>query len=296
MKDQTLAGLNWRDYGGSGDTMVLVHGLGGSLINWDAVGPRLASSYRVVAPDLPGFGLSPPRDDYRLSTHAAALVDFIESFGDAVTLLGNSLGGLICEFVASEHPDLVDRLILVSPATPPRIPDPRLDWPTVTRLAIEAIPGVGSVFGHLVKWRYDPEEIVHLGLEAITHDPSRVPPDIVDRFVELARERVTYPWTIPAMNQTAYSVAMTYRRPREFVRMVRQIGAETLVVHGLDDRIVSPTAVEWLCSLRTDWTLVQMDDTGHTPQLDAPVRFTRVVEDWLEAGHQPAGMRSGQSH
>ncbi|MEX0795107.1 MAG: alpha/beta hydrolase [Acidimicrobiia bacterium] len=296
MKDQTLAGLNWRDHGGSGDTLVLVHGLGGSLINWDAVGPRFARHRRVVAPDLPGFGLSPPRDDYRLRTHVAALADFIEEFGAPVALMGNSMGGLICELLAAERPDLVDRLILVSPATPPRLPDPRLDWPTVTRLAIEAIPGVGSAFGRLVMWKYDPEEVVHLGLEAITHDPSRIPPEIVASFVELARERFTYPWTVTAMNQTAYSIAMLYRRPRDFVRAIRRIQAPTLVVHGVEDRIVSPTAVEWLASLRADWTLVQMEDTGHTPQLDAPVRFAGIVEDWLQADREALGIRSGQSH
>jgi pimeloyl-ACP methyl ester carboxylesterase len=131
-------------------------------------------------------------------------------------------------------------------------------------------------------WKYDPEEVVHLGLEAITHDPSRIPPEIVASFVELAQERFTYPWTVTAMNQTAYSIAMLYRRPRDFVRIIRRIEARTLVVHGVEDRIVSPTAIEWLVSLRADWTLVQMEDTGHTPQLDAPVRFAGVVEDWLE--------------
>jgi pimeloyl-ACP methyl ester carboxylesterase len=75
---------------------------------------------------------------------------------------------------------------------------------------------------------------------------------------------------------------MLYRRPRDFVRIIRRIEARTLVVHGVEDRIVSPTAIEWLVSLRADWTLVQMEDTGHTPQLDAPVRFAGVVEDWLE--------------
>ena len=296
MVKQTRAGLNWRDYGGSGPTMVLVHGLGGSLIDWDAVGPKLARNHRVVALDLPGFGLSLPRRDFRMTTHSAAVVDFIESIGAPVTLMGNSMGGLVCELLAAEHPDLLDHLILVAPATPPRIPDPRLDWPTVTRLAIEATPGVGYAFGQLVKWRYGPEEIVHLGLSAITHDPARVPPEVVASFVELARERITYPWTIPAMNQTAYSVAKIYRRPRDYVRMIRMIRARTLVVHGVDDRIVSPTAVEWLTSLRTDWTLIQMEDTGHTPQLDAPVRFVKVVEDWLGAVREPDRMPSVQRH
>ncbi|REK19692.1 MAG: alpha/beta hydrolase [Actinobacteria bacterium] len=282
--DRALAGLNWRDYGGSGQTMVLVHGLGGSLINWDAVGPRLAKDRRVVAADLPGFGFSPPRDNYDLKTHAAAVVEFIDEFETPVALMGNSMGGLICEMVASEHPDLVESLILVSPATPPRLPDTRLHWPTVTRLFIEAIPGVGYAFGHAIKARYTPEQIVHLGLEAITHDPSRVPPHVVESLVDMAEQRVHLPWAVPSLNQTAFEIAMMYRRPRDFVRMIRRIRARTLVVHGLGDRIVSPTAIEWLCSLRRDWDLAQMEDTGHTPQLDAPVRFTTIVDEWLEGG------------
>jgi pimeloyl-ACP methyl ester carboxylesterase len=63
--------------------------------------------------------------------------------------------------------------------------------------------------------------------------------------------------------------------------MILAIEAPTLVVQGLSDHIVSPTAVEWLCSLRPDWDLVHLDDTGHTPQMDAPHRFVDVVRTWL---------------
>ena len=63
--------------------------------------------------------------------------------------------------------------------------------------------------------------------------------------------------------------------------MILSIEAPTLVVQGVSDHIVSPTAIEWLCALRPDWELVHLDDTGHTPQMDAPLRFLAVVEDWL---------------
>ncbi len=279
-----IAGLNWRDHGGTGDPLLMVHGLGGSLANWDAVGPRLAKERRVLALDLPGFGLSPPRHDYKLSTHVEAVADFIEATDRPVILMGNSMGGMVCEYVAARRPELVERLILVSPATPPRLPDAKIHWPTVARLTTEAVPGLGTVLGKAVSRRMSPEQIVHLSLRMITQDPSRIPPEIVDEFIDLARERVNFPWAAAALNMSANSIAMVYKRPRDFVREIRKITAPTLVVHGLDDPIVSPTAVEWLCSLRSDWKLVQMDDTGHTPQLDAPVRFSRVVEEWLETG------------
>jgi pimeloyl-ACP methyl ester carboxylesterase len=63
--------------------------------------------------------------------------------------------------------------------------------------------------------------------------------------------------------------------------MIRDIKSPTLVVQGRWDRLVSPTAVEWMCFLRPDWTLVVLDDTGHTPHIDAPIRTLGVIEPWL---------------
>jgi pimeloyl-ACP methyl ester carboxylesterase len=278
-----LADLNWRDYGGHGDTLVAVHGLGGSLANWDAVGPRLAKDRRVIAVDLPGFGLSPPQSDYRLETHAAAVIRFIEEIGAPVHLMGNSMGGLVSELVASSRPELIAALILVAPATPLRWPDPHFDAFSALRLSVEAIPYVGEQMLKTVNRRLTPEQVVDLSLRMITHDPSRIPPDVVHSIVETARERRNQPWAATALNRSASSIARLYRTPRSFVRMIRNISAPTLLVQGSGDRIVSPTGIRWLASLRSDWTYVEMDDTGHTPQLDAPVRFGRVVDDWLAA-------------
>lgn len=281
IEEELVAGLNWYDFGGDGALMLMVHGLGGSLANWEAVAPAFTPDFRVLALDLPGFGLSRPRDDFTIATHVAAVSHFIEAIESPVTLVGNSMGGLVCEFVAANNPDLVSRLVLVSPATPPRLPDHQLHWPTVVRLLIQAIPGSGQLLGTLLRKRFKPEDLVDLSLRMVTHDASRVPPDVVDSLVDLARVRLEYPWAVTALTRSANSTAMVYRKPREFVRMIRSIKAPTLVVHGIGDKIVSPTAVEWLCSLRSDWDLVQMEGTGHTPQLDAPVRFIRVLCDWL---------------
>jgi pimeloyl-ACP methyl ester carboxylesterase len=50
---------------------------------------------------------------------------------------------------------------------------------------------------------------------------------------------------------------------------------------------VSPTAVAWLCSLRPDWEHVVLEDTGHTPQTDAPLSFIAAVDDWLSRNAKP---------
>lgn len=272
------------DYGGSGDLFVLAHGLGGSIANWDAIAPSLTELGHVVALDLPGFGLSPPGPDWSLTGHAKALHSFVTEWGPSATVVGNSMGGLLAEMVAAEHPELVERLLLVSPATPPRLPDPRIHWPTARRLLLQAIPGVGKSMARYMLRRLTPEEIVRLALENITHNPGRVPLDVVEEFIELARIRKELPWAEEAIPGTGTSIALMFRKPSQFVAMIREIRAPTMVVQGLDDHIVSPTSVEWMCSLRPDWELEQMEDTGHTPQLDAPQRLLGVIMPWLRAG------------
>lgn len=279
---QTGAALtSWKDYGGSGDLIVLVHGLGGSIANWDAVGPRMCELGHVVALDLPGFGLSPPARDWELETHAAAITSFVEELGGPATLVGNSMGALLSEMVASTHPHLVEALVLLSPATPPRLPDPLIHWPTARRLVVQGMPVIGPFVARRLVAGMTPEEIVNTSLDLVTHKRGRVPLDMVGSFVDLARIRMQLPWAVDSVTKTGNSIARCFLRRSEFVAMIREIKAPTLVVHGIEDHIVSPTWVEWLCSLRPDWALVQMEDTGHTPQIDAPVRLLSIVSPWL---------------
>ena len=104
----------------------------------------------------------------------------------------------------------------------------------------------------------------------------------------MARIRKELPWAADATARTATSIARLYSRRTEHVTMIRSIEAPTLVVQGVSDHIVSPTAVEWICALRPDWELVHLDDTGHTPQMDAPHRFVDVVRKWLTRAEDQA--------
>jgi pimeloyl-ACP methyl ester carboxylesterase len=273
--------LNWKGYGGEGEPIVLVHGLGGSSLNWDAVGPDLARHGKAVAIDLPGFGLSPPARDWSTRTNSEAVAGFISKIGGPATLVGNSMGGLVTTLVAAERPELVSRLVLVSPAMPPRPPDMEIDWPTALRLTVQATPGLGEAVARYYRRRYSPQEFVQLSLKRIVHRPSRIPPDLVEELVRLAETRYHLPWAVDAVPQGARAVATTWRRRGELVARVRAISCPTLVIQGTADPIVPPSAVRWLTSLRSDWAHVEMPDTGHTPQLDAPVRFYQAISGWL---------------
>jgi pimeloyl-ACP methyl ester carboxylesterase len=286
--------VNVMDYGGSGPLMVLIHGLGGSIANWDVVAPRWAERCRVLALDLPGFGLSPPGRDWALETLEEAVVELIEHLGGRALVVGNSMGGLIAEMVAAHRPDVVSDLVLISPATPPRLPDPNVDWAMATRLLLNSTPIVGpAISRHLFK-TVDPSDLVNESLARITHKRGRVPLELVEAFINIAQIRRGYPWAPDAIPKTGQAIRKLFLRPSGFVEMIRQITAPTLVIQGVSDPIVSPHSVTWLCSLRPDWKLIHMEDTGHTPHIDSPVRFLSVVDPWLEAAIQPGIAPTGQ--
>src|SRR6185437_2812783 len=90
---------------GQGPTLLLIHGMAGSSATWDAIIPRLAKNYRVIAPDLLGHGKSAkPRGDYSLGAFAAWLRDLLDELGiDRVTVIGQSLGGGIAMQFAYQH-------------------------------------------------------------------------------------------------------------------------------------------------------------------------------------------------
>ena len=109
---------------GSGPTVILLHGLGGSTQVWNFnIGP-LAEKYHVVVPDQIGFGKSDkPLVNYRIRTY----VDFLDQFCkqlkiERATLVGNSMGGWIAAMFTASFPDRVDKLVLVDAAgyTPPK--------------------------------------------------------------------------------------------------------------------------------------------------------------------------------
>lgn len=101
--------------GGSGEPLVLIHGLAGSSHTWRNVMPQLARHYDVIAPDLLGHGGSAkPMGDYSLGAHASGLRDLLLTLGvSGASVLGHSFGGGVAMQFAYQHPEMIDRMILV---------------------------------------------------------------------------------------------------------------------------------------------------------------------------------------
>lgn len=271
------------DHGGRGDLVVLLHGLGGSADDWLAVGDRIAAAgHRVVAPDLYGFGITPP--GLRGSTveaNAELVLDLVEHLhGEGAALVGNSMGGLTALIAAAERPDLVSRLVLADPAAPMR------SWrravpSVVARLAAPLLPGVGTLGLRAYRASRSPKQEADEALALVTSHPERVPPQVREALVERYRLRRKLSWEIPAYVEASRSIARWVLEPHRYWRLVHRIVAPALVVHGSADRLVPLDAARRLVEERPDWELVVFDDAGHAPHMEAPDRFVEVVVGWV---------------
>ena len=99
---------------GEGPPLVLLHGLAGSGTWWERNLPALSAMFRVTAIDLPGFGSSHPDARFILDEVPAQVAALMGELGiERAHVMGHSMGGLIAGGLAADHPERVDRLVLV---------------------------------------------------------------------------------------------------------------------------------------------------------------------------------------
>jgi len=269
------------DYGGSGPLIVLVHGLEGSHLNWLAVGPGLAEHHRVIAPDLSGFGLTPPSSrGATVDANAVLVHELIRKYGDApATVIGNSMGGLIAMIATVGDPSLVEQLVLVDPA----LPAPRLvttDPEVLFKIAAPTLPLVGGQFIRFYHRTHTPEEHARESMRFVCADPDTVPDEVRSASMEMIRLRRRMDWAVPSFVEATRSIARYSLNRKRFLEVIHRIAAPTLLIHGAQDRLVDPAAAEWVVGERPDWDLRMWDETGHVPMMEHPERFISTVLGW----------------
>jgi pimeloyl-ACP methyl ester carboxylesterase len=268
---------------------VMVHGLGGAATNWTDLMGLLEDRLHSIAPDLPGFGWSPPPQDgdYSVRAHARALAALLESVGDGrpVHLLGNSLGGTVAMVVAATRPHLVRTLTLVSPALP--VLRPRL---TNVHLPALAVPWAGQRLARRLG-RFPVEQRVRATLALCYADPSRVPPQRVEEAMTEATRRAGLEHDGEAMLLSLRSLMSAYLRPGTWPlwRLAEHVTAPTLLVYGLQDRLVDPRTATRAAKAVPDSRLVVVPDSGHVTQMEHPETVAREVRRLLDAAARVSG-------
>ncbi|TFV89660.1 alpha/beta hydrolase [Blastococcus sp. CT_GayMR16] len=277
--------MHYVDFGGpqDGPAIVLVHGLGGSHLNWDLLAPLLNDHARLWALDLPGFGRSEPgARKASVSANAAALHRFLtEVVGEPAVLIGNSMGGMLSILATGEHPEAVTGLVLIDPA----VPGPRraLDPLVALMFAIYAVPLVGERFMRMRRTRQSELARVREMLTLVGVDPDSVPPQVIDRSVTLLQEREDVDGMDRAFLAAARSLLRLLVDPRRYRKAMASITAPVLLVHGDRDRLVPVAAARDISRRHPGWGYLELPDVGHVPQLQVPEKVAAEVLGWLDA-------------
>ncbi len=283
--------VHYLDFGGpaNGPIIVAVHGLGGAAVNWSAIAPLLTRKYRLLAPDLAGHGLT--KSGGR-GTDVASNRSLLHRFAETVAagpvlFMGNSMGGMIALLEASVAPDKVAGLILLDPALPfQTVP---MD-PLVTAVfTLSAVPVLGPLLAR--QRRLLPvEQMVASTFALCCADSSRVPREIVELHIEVARRRAAMTGNGKDFAHAARSVLETagFVRGQPYRRAIRQVDCPVLMIHGDRDRLVPVAAARATAKAHPDWTLVVLAGVGHVPQLEASYDTASAIIAWLTAAGAPA--------
>jgi pimeloyl-ACP methyl ester carboxylesterase len=260
---------------GEGPPLVFLHGLGGSWQNWLENLPHFARTHRVIALDLPGFGASPmPPWELSIPAYGRYFRDFLERVRiDRCSLVSNSMGGFIATELAVNEPERVDDLVLVSAAG--------ITWARARREQAEMAARMARA-GAPLALRFQMSGIRRPKVRRRIFRGLWYEPNSLRR--ELIWEQV-----VPALNSPGTFDAMRTLVGYDIRHRLEEIEVPTLIVWGRQDGVVPvPAAASYKKRIGDNAELVIFDRCGHMPELERPVRFNRLVEDFLKrAGELP---------
>lgn len=254
---------------GSGPPLLLVHDYLSSRVAWDDALPHLSKRFRVIAPDLPGFGESekPPPSRYRYDFDAfsESLVDLVAAAGlGRVSVCGHAMGGAIALTLAAMHPDVVDRLVLINPLVYPQKPD------VISRIA--GVPVLGPI---LFKQLYGRSLFRSRFLGEDTPGANGASARRVDHLFEL--------FDVPAAREAAYATMRAMLDTRPLTASVPRVTAPTMVVWGRASRR-APIEHGRRLARELGGARYEVFDCGPSPAEELPEAFANVVDAFLANG------------
>lgn len=251
---------------GQGKPLVLIHGYGGSLWNWEEWTNILQDSFQVISVDLPGFGFTGPRPDgdYSTEMYVDVLDRFFDQIGiDSFYIAGNSMGGGISWQYTLTHPERVEKLILVNSAGYPR----EVAGSAPIGFKILGLPGVSKIITKVT-----PRSIMRKTVEGIYGDKSLVTEEEVTQFIDLMRR--------PGNRQ-----ALLDKRdaPRGLGSdQIKNIKVPTLIIWGDQDRLIHVNnTAKFEKDIKGSKAIVYKG-VGHVPMMEIPERSAADLRAFLE--------------
>lgn len=253
---------------GEREPVVFVHGLAGQWQNWLENLGRVAQERRVLALDLPGFGLTPmPPEPISISRYGRIVDHFLEALGlGEVAMVGNSMGGYVAAEVAIQFPQRVSRLVLVSAAGVSSAETVQTPILTAGRIAA-AVTTHGAARQRTLAAR---PLTRHLTLSLVARHPR------------LLRADLAYEGFYKGTGKPGFADALRASLDYDFRDRLPDVRVPTLIVWGEKDAIIPARDANEFERLIPDSRKVVMRDTGHVPMAERPVAFNRVLLDFLD--------------
>ncbi|MFQ5873716.1 MAG: alpha/beta fold hydrolase [Dehalococcoidia bacterium] len=253
---------------GTGPPVVLVHGLGNSVVSWRSNIRPLSQHFRVFALDLPGHGLSTHYDGrYNLSFIGRFMGQFLDLLElSEVSLVGSSLGGLISMKTALELPDRVRSLVLVGSAG--------LGRELALFLRILSLPWIGAVITKPTR------ENTAWSLRRLMQDHSLITNELID---EVHRYRAVPGGTKTMLSILRYGVDIRGQKDKVIMHdRLAELGKPTLIVWGVQDRII-PVSHAYNALRRIKGSRLHIfEECGHWPQMEKSEDFNTLVTRFLQ--------------
>lgn len=250
-------------HGGPEDASVilLLHGFGGDKDNWTRFAATLTDQYRVIAPDLPGFGESARHGDWDYSLTAQS-----ERIGDFATALnlgqfhigGNSMGGQLAGLYVHEHADQVRSLALLNNGGI-NAPEPSEVWSAVMRGENPLIITAPEDFDRLVS--------------LVAHKQPFIPWPAKDVLAQRAYDNA-------AFNDFIFA-ALKDDRYVGLEPLLPDIRQPVLIIWGEHDRVLDVSSIDVMQPLIPQAKVVIMPDTGHIPMIERPQETARHYLEFL---------------
>ena len=252
-----------RDEGPRDDALpiVLVHGTSASLHTWDGWAQHLSGQRRVIRLDLPAFGLTGPHpeNDYSIAAYVSLVVAVADKLGvKKFVLVGNSLGGQVAWSTAAAHPERVSKLVLIDAAgyafQPTSVP---------IGFMIARMPGVRVLMERVL-----PRGVVDSSVRSVYGDPSKVTPELVDRYYEL---------TLRAGNRKALAYRMDQKLSGDEAA-IRNLKVPTLILWGAKDKLIPMESAQRFAADIQGSKLVVFDALGHVPHEEDAAKTVDVFK------------------
>ena len=248
--------IRYIEEGTSKENLLLIHGLGASAERWEHVIPQFAKNYRVLVPDLIGFGLSDkPLVDYTTDYLSDFIRKFLKKLNiDSVIIIGSSLGGQIGAEFTYQNNSMVKKLVLISPSGIMKHSTPALDAYVMAALY--------------------PSDSSASNAFQIMSGSKNIDKKTIKGFVRRMK--------LPNAKMAFMSTLLGLKDAEIISEKLVSIKSPTLIIWGENDPIIPIKYAQSFVSEIDDCRFVKMENCGHTPYVEVPDKFYKIVSDFLK--------------